>query len=485
MVTHTGSTPPAQLNSPPSPRRVCVMGAGLVGALASIYLAQRGWLVDVYDTRPDLRDPETAAQVKNSQRSINLALSVRGLSALQATGLGLEEQVMRWAIPMRGRMIHDLFGQQTDQAYDVFGQCINSVDRATLNVELVNAAERFDNVKFYFNHTLRSCDLDNRQAVFFDRTTGVEVVVETDWIVGADGAYSTCRRHLMRKTRMDYSQVYIKHGYCELTLPPAVTASGKHQHAMDPHHLHIWPRHTFMMIALPNPDYSFTCTLFMPFEKFGQLTTREELLTFFDCYFPDAVPLIGEDRLVTDYFRNPKGSLMSVKCHPYHYDDRLVIVGDAAHSMVPFYGQGMNCGFEDVEILFSILDQHGVTATRRPEEKGTTDNRLKSALACYTETRYPDAVAICDLAMYNYIEMRSSVVSWRYLIRKRLEDQLHRWFPHTIIPLYTMVSFTQTPYHLAVLHDARQTQWLKRGLWVSVMGLACLVGFGFRKNLGR
>ncbi|KAJ1642113.1 kynurenine 3-monooxygenase, mitochondrial precursor [Dispira simplex] len=144
----------------------------------------------------------------------------------------------------------------------------------------------------------------------------------------------------------------------------------------------------------------------------------------------------------------------------------------------------MNCGFEDVEILFSILDQHGVTATRRPEEKGTTDNRLKSALACYTETRYPDAVAICDLAMYNYIEMRSSVVSWRYLIRKRLEDQLHRWFPHTIIPLYTMVSFTQTPYHLAVLQDARQTQWLKRGLWASVMGLACLVGFGFRKNLG-
>ncbi|RKP40140.1 hypothetical protein BJ085DRAFT_43701 [Dimargaris cristalligena] len=467
----------------PGPRRVCIVGAGPVGSLAAIYFAQRGWWVDLYEARPDMRRPATTttatANPAQSQRSINLALSVRGLSALHQTGLGLDAEIMDLAIPMRGRMIHDLAGQQTSQVYSVFGYCINSVDRAGLNIKLLDSVEAFGNVRIHFNHALQTCDLDRREATFMNKSTGEHLTVQADLIVGADGSYSTCRRQLMRRTRMDYTQEYITHGYRELTIPPLENEDGSTDFRMNRNHLHIWPRHTFMMIALPNLDQSFTCTLFMPYEKFEEITTEAELVAFFETFFPDALPLMGRDRLCVDFFTNPRGSLMSVKCHPYHYEDKMVIIGDAAHSMVPFYGQGMNCGFEDVEVLFSILDQHDVVAKTTGDGDCDRDGDLAQALAEYTEVRHRDAVAICDLAMVNYIEMRSLVTSRRYLLRKTIEGYLHRWFPRWVVPLYTMVSFSRTPYHRAILQHDRQTRWLGYGwLAVTVMavtGLACVM----------
>ncbi|KAJ1983658.1 kynurenine 3-monooxygenase, mitochondrial precursor [Dimargaris verticillata] len=463
-------------------RRVCIVGAGLVGALASVYFAQRGWHVDVFDTRPDPRVSQDSAH--NQQRSINLAISTRGITALKQVGLGLAEEVLQAAIPMHGRMIHGLTGHQSSQAYGVFGQCINSFERKRLNISLLDAAESFSNVTMHFGYTLRACDLDQGAAKFEVRATGQEYVVTVDLIVGADGAYSTCRRQLMRRTRMDYSQTYISHDYCELTIPARQNEHGEQEYAMDPNHLHIWPRHTFMMIALPNKDRTFTCTLFMPKEQFEAIATPESLLAFYQTHFPDAIALIGRDQLTHGFFANPRGALMSVKCTPYHYQDKMVILGDAAHCMVPFYGQGMNCGFEDIQVLFRILDELQVTTTVPPPGQAKAvdsqwHSQMQRALDCYTRTRHRDAVAICDLAMYNYIEMRSSVVSWQYLFRKKLEDGLHKLFPSLIIPLYTMVSFTQIPYHKAIERHERQTRWLTRGLMgvgvVTTAALAALV----------
>jgi kynurenine 3-monooxygenase len=254
----------------------------------------------------------------------------------------------------------------------------------------------------------------------------------------------------MRKTRMNYSQEYINHGYVELCIPP--NSSG--DYAMDPNHLHIWPRHTFMMIALPNPDASFTVTLFMPWEKFDAIRTETDLLEFFDAHFPDSVALMGKEFLISEYFKNPKGSLISIKCKPYHYKSSCVILGDAAHAMVPFYGQGMNCGFEDVETFFKLLNAHfqeDAEAIARP-----SSSSLSVLLNRYSETRHPDASSMCDLAMYNYIEMRSSVVSTSYLLRKKIDNVLNYFFPKQWIPLYTMVSFSNIRYSEVVKREERQ-----------------------------
>ncbi|CAG8766612.1 1847_t:CDS:2, partial [Cetraspora pellucida] len=235
---------------------------------------------------------------------------------------------------------------------------------------------------------------------------------------------------------------------------------GDPKFAMDPNHLHIWPRHTFMMIALPNLDKSFTCTLFMPKETFDSIKTERELINFFEVYFSDSIPLIGEQRL-KEYFRNPIGSLISIKCKPYHYRNRALIIGDAAHCMVPFYGQGMNCGFQDVELLNSIFERFNIAAFHNDNY----DDKLELALEEYTKLRHEDAVAICDLAMHNYIEMRSSVINPWYLMRRRVESWLHWLFPTLIIPLYTMISFSTVRYSEAM----KRWQW--QSFLLNIIGL--------------
>ncbi|KAI8331682.1 hypothetical protein BC941DRAFT_382278 [Chlamydoabsidia padenii] len=422
---------------------VAIVGGGLVGSLNAIYFAKRGWKVDLYELRPDMRLPEQ----KKLQRgkSINLALSERGLSALRATELGLEQLILQSAVPMRSRMVHlGKEGRQMSQPYSIHGEHINAVDRARLNELLLDEAEKLPNVTIHFEHQLYQADLEEGSMIFLQGENKSQVSRNANLIVGADGAYSKMRTQMMRKIRMDYQQQYIDTGYCELYMPPKMV-NGKVEYALDPNHLHIWPRHTHMLIALPNPDKSFTCTLFMPFDMFDQVTSNAKLIAFFEENFNDAIPLIGKDRLLDDYFSNPRGALISIKTSPHHFDDKAVIVGDAAHAMVPFYGQGMNCGFQDIQVFHHVLDSYHV---------------LPVALAAYSEERVKDAHAICDLAMYNHYEMRSAVTSTRFLARKKLEGWIHLCLPKLITPLYSMVSFSTLPYSQAIKRWHTQSFWL-------------------------
>ncbi|RHZ76809.1 hypothetical protein Glove_192g11 [Diversispora epigaea] len=443
-------------------RYVAIIGGGLVGTLATLYFAQRGWDVNLFELRKDPRIPENSENSGIFQRSINLALSVRGLSALSKPNLDLEKIVLESAIPMKGRMIHIGKDKLSSQPYGSFGENIYSVERNFLLESLFNTVESFNNVKIYFQHQLKRCDFDKGLLEFENKEDGKLVQYTADLIIGADGVHSTVRRQLMRIINMNYQQEYIPHIYCELTIPPKVTEKGNEtEFIMDSNHLHIWPRHSFMLIALPNKNKSFTCTLFMPHENFDSIKTEDDLITFFQCNFPDFIQLIGEQQLKKEFFHNPKGSLLSIKCKPYHYRNRAIFIGDAAHCMVPFYGQGMNCGFQDVELLDSIFDKYNITSFR------SDDDKLNLALEEFTNIRQPDSVAICDLAMYNYIEMRSRVTSPLYLIRKKVEDWLHWLFPRRFVPLYTMISFSTMRYSDAIQRWKRQRR-IFNVTWITV-----------------
>ncbi|TPX45929.1 kynurenine 3-monooxygenase [Synchytrium endobioticum] len=443
---------------------VAIIGGGLVGCLNAVYFARRGWNVDIYERREDIRRDKSY-----SGRSINLALSVRGLAGLKAAGV--DARVLQNMIPMKGRMIHTPQGKLLSQPYGLFNECINSVDRRLINEHLLNIIEPLPNVRLHFDHTLIQCDFDGK-TMLFGLQDGAQVTRHADLVVGTDGAFSRVRHQLMRATRVNFAQEYIDCGYVELTIP-----AGPKGYLMDSHHLHIWPRQTFMLIALPNMDKSFTVTLFMPWSGFEAIKTELNLLTFFEKTFPDALALIGRELLVAEYFNNCKGSLISIKTNPWHYSDRVLILGDAAHAMVPFYGQGMNCGFEDCLVLDQILLKHlgppGASGSNNPSPAA-----LSRALTEFTNVRQPDAEAICDLAMYNFIEMQSSVVKWSYRARKRIEGWFHRVMPATVIPLYTMVSFTRIPYRECMRRWKKQTRWLNIAGY-SALGLgASLACFG-------
>ncbi|KAI9139733.1 kynurenine 3-monooxygenase-like protein [Paraphysoderma sedebokerense] len=445
------------------PKSVAIVGAGLVGSLAAVYFAESGWRVRLFEGRSDLRQ-----QSYSRQRSINLALSERGITALKNVHVDLKD-VWQSLVPMKGRMIHNLDGALMSQKYGVSGECINSIDRRQLNELLMTAADSHDNVNIFFEHDLLKCDFDAGITVFLDKTSDTEVTFQSDLIIGADGAYSTVRKELMKKVRMNFSQSYIPHGYVELTmLPSDVETEFGDKFKMDNGHLHIWPRKEFMMIALPNPDCSFTCTVFAPFALFDSITTPDQVLEFFEKNFQDAIPLIGKDRLVKEFLENPKGGLVSVECHPYHYEDKVLIIGDAAHAMVPFYGQGMNAGFEDITVLFSLFAKHHLSPDMPTRAFKKT---LSMTLSEYTSTRHPDAVAICQLALYNYHEMSTSVLSKTFLMKKYLTNFLHRLMPQRIVPLYTMVSFS----------NVRYSEVISRWKWQELVlgGLLKCVGIGF------
>ncbi|KAJ2450859.1 kynurenine 3-monooxygenase, mitochondrial precursor [Coemansia sp. RSA 2336] len=446
-------------------RRVVIVGGGLVGSLSACYFAKRGWSVDLYEKRPDIRLPEHSNLAEH--RSINLAISERGFSALRRLDPELEARVKESVIPMHGRMIHSLDGKQAAQAYDVFGKHINSVGRSTLIRLLLDEASSYPQVTLHFGFEFIRADFDSGQVVLQD-SSKQERCVDADLIVGADGAYSRVRQRMMARVRMNYSQTYIEHGYCEFSMPAQEGAF-----AMSPNHLHIWPRGSFMLIALPNLDRSFTCTLFMPWSQFGQIKSNDEVVAFFRKHFPDALQLIGEQRIRLEYATNPKGSLMYLKCTPYTYKHRAVILGDAAHAMVPFYGQGMNCGFEDIEVLDRIMLGH---CDKSDCTAALSDEQLQQALDEYSAVRSVDTSAIVDLALQNYVEMRAKVVDFAYLMRKCLEGMLHRLFPRQVIPLYTMVSFTSIPYAQVVQRWNQQTLWLHRS--IRMAAAAAVVGIG-------
>jgi kynurenine 3-monooxygenase len=427
-----------------------VVGAGLAGSLMSILLGRDGYEVDVYERRPDPRQAGADAG-----RSINLAISARGLHALDQ--VGLKDEILAMAVPMRGRMVHDPAGHLSFQPYGTRHQAINSVSRAGLNVALLNAAARFPGVRMHFG--LRCTDVDiERGGLELASLEGGISNVNAETIIGADGAFSAIRTQMQKRELFDYSQSYLAHGYKELYIPPKPGGG----FLMEPNALHIWPRGGFMMIALPNQDGSFTCTLFWAFEgtnSFANLRGPDEVLRFFEETYPDAVPLMPT--LAHDFFANPTGSLVTVRCSPWHIRDKAVLVGDAAHAIVPFYGQGANAAFEDCVALAQCLKQN--------------PNSRLAAVELYDRTRKPSADAIADLALGNFIEMRDRVASPLFRFKKKVEKLLHALFPRSFIPLYTMVSFTTIPYAEAVERAARQDDVLRWGVGILVLTVIVVV----------
>ena len=432
-------------------KHVTIVGGGLVGTLLAVMLGQRGFNVHLYESRSDIREEEVVGG-----RSINLALSNRGREALRS--VELEDEVLEEAIRMPARKIHPTNGKMYSMPYGTkAGQCIYSVGRRALNELLLTKAEKDPNVSVHFEHRLVQADLE-RKSLTFD-VKGTKKIVETGFIFGCDGAYSTVRRQMMRWGRLNYQQEYIDHGYKELTLP--ATQDG--EFAMEPNFLHIWPHYEFMMIALPNPDKTFTLTLFMPFTVFESIETEEDLLAFFTKHFPDTIEKIGVQHLINDYFNNPLGKLISVKCSPHYMAGSTLILGDAAHAVVPFYGQGMNAGFEDCLIFNELLIQNG--------------NDILVAAQAYQDTHWADTHAICDLSMYNYLEMRSHVVSPAFLIQKKIDNILHRIIPGYFIPLYSMVAFSRIPYHRVVQRNAMQRTLVRRALWLTSLTSVGVLGY--------
>jgi kynurenine 3-monooxygenase len=421
-------------------KNITIMGAGLVGSLLSLYLAKRGHKVDVYERRPDMRKT-----LLDGGRSINLALSDRGFKALR--GIGIEEAVRKVAIPMHGRMMHDEQGNLTFQPYGKEGQSIYSVSRAGLNAALMDLSEPNPDISYHFNRQLLDLDLRGNKATLRNHETGEMEELRTELLFGADGAFSMVRNAMQKTERYNYSQSYLEYGYKELTIP--ATEDGGW--ALEKNALHIWPRGKYMMIALPNIDGSFTCTLFFPYEgelSFESIKTDDDLLNYFLQTFPDAVPLMPD--LAEDYFSNPVGSLVTVKCFPWSFEDKALLIGDACHAVVPFYGQGMNAGFEDITVLDQMLDSF--------------DGDWERLFKAFERKRKPDADAIADLAVMNFIEMRDKVADPRFLLRKKIEGKINQQYPDRWIPLYSMVTFTDLPYSYAL-----ETGRLQDGIMKKVM----------------
>lgn len=392
-----------------------IVGAGLVGSLLSIYMIKRGYKVSLFEHRPDMR-----LKSVDGGRSINMAMSNRGIRALEQVGLA--DELKRVAIPMHGRIMHDMEGNLTFQPYGKKGQYINSISRGGLNVVLMNEAERLG-VKIYFNH--HCVDVNSKEAIASFQMEDRVVSKAFDVLVGADGSFSAVRNAIQKSEKFKISEEVLDHGYKELTIPPGPGGS----FLLDKNALHIWPRSSFMLIALPNPDGNFTCTLFFANkgkDSFAKLTDEKNVQAFFQKYFPDAQKLMPY--LLDDFKSNPTSSLVTIRCSPWTSGNTFLI-GDAAHGIVPFYGQGMNAGFEDCFVLNSLLDQYG-------------DDWGKVLLE-YQQLRKPDADAIAQLALDNFIEMRDHVGDEEFLLRKKIEAKLHELYPDRWIPLYAMVTFQE------------------------------------------
>jgi kynurenine 3-monooxygenase len=415
-------------------REAIIVGAGLVGALWAVFLARRGYAVKVFERRSDMR-----GEGYKGGRSINLAMSERGWCAVEKAGI--REKIEQVAIAMPGRMMHSIAGDLTFQAYGKENEAIYSVSRGGLNLALPNIADSFPNVEFFFDYHCVNVDLDHPIIEFEHQKTGERKTFEAPLIFAADGAFSAIRYALQRSNRFNYRQFYLEHGYKELTIPAA--AAGKHR--MEPGALHIWPRGNFMLIALPNADGSFTCTLFLPFEgeiSFEKLDTEAAIEAFFQQYFSDVLALIPT--LIQEFQRNPTSSLVTVQCDPWQWQGRILLLGDAAHAIVPFYGQGMNAGFEDCTILDAMCDEMG--------------DDWSAIIPAFARKRVQDGNAIAELAQRNFIEMRDLVGDPKFLLRKKITADLFAKFPADFLPVYSMVTFSNIAYHVALQEDDAQNK---------------------------
>src|SRR5271163_3160505 len=420
----------------PAPDKITLIGAGLNGPLLAILLAQRGFSVEIYERRPDMRRVRMSAG-----RSINLALSTRGIHGLQKAGLW--ERMRSIIIPMRGRMMHSIAGDLTFQPYGQNeAEVINSISRAELNIALMNAAEE-QGANIHFDQRCTRYDLKTGAIRMRNEETGEETIRETGVVIGCDGAASAIRAEMLKLSRFNFSQQYLDYGYKELTIP----AGANGEHLLETHALHIWPRGNYMLIALPNIDGTFACILFLPFEgpdSFANISTPAEVMQFFESRFPDAVTLMPQ--LAENYLANPTGAMVTIKCSPWHVEGRALLLGDAAHAIVPFFGQGINCGFEDCTALVELLDRYGPEWMR--------------VFAEFEKERKVNTDAIANMAIENFIEMRDRVADSRFLFRKKVELALEAKYPQLFVPKYSMVTFHRVPYSVALARGTVQDRML-------------------------
>jgi len=408
-------------------KKITLIGAGPAGSLLSLFLAQQGFEVDIFERRPDMRKVQISAG-----RSINLAISTRGIHALRQAGLW--ESILEIAVPMKGRMIHSRTGELTFQPY---GQdeteVIYAILRAELNKALLTHAEQKAFVTIHFNQRCLGMDFKRGEVRLREEQTDKERTIHATTVIGTDGAASAIRTDMLKVGRFNYSQQYLEHGYKELTIPPGPGGT----HLLERNALHIWPRRTYMLIALPNVDGSFACIFFFPYdgpESFASLNTEEKVLTFFQKQFSDVVPLMPD--LTEEFFTNPTGSMVTIHCHPWHVEDKALLLGDAAHAIVPFFGQGVNCAFEDCTYLAELIDQYG--------------DDWQTIFPAFEKLRKINTDAIAEMALENFIEMRDRVADPRFLLQKRVELALERKYPTIFVPKYSMVTFHRLPYAVAL-----------------------------------
>jgi kynurenine 3-monooxygenase len=432
--------------------KITIIGAGLAGSLLSVYLAKKGFEVNVYERRPDMRKHDPGRG-----RSINLALSTRGIHALRE--VGLYDEIKKIAIPMYGRMIHSLDGSTMFQRYGKDDtEYINAVSRAELNKKLMDLAEGFEQVKFHFDNKCLGMDFNSGSGLFHNEKDGSGFTVKSDVTIATDGAASPVRMEMLKLPRFDFSQDYENYGYKELTIPPGPNGS----FLMEKNALHIWPRGSFMLIALPNLDGSYTCTLFLAYDKtlggdnsFEFLESKEKVQHFFNKNFPDAVKLMPG--LIEDFFGNPTGNLITIKCFPWCVEGKSALLGDSAHAIVPFFGQGMNAAFEDCTYLNEIIDR---TPLNPPFGKEGIGIDWKKIFSEYQNMRKPNADAIADLAQENFVEMRDLVAQPGFQLMKKIEAELYKLHPKKFLPKYSMVTFHRIPYSVALERGKIQQQIL-------------------------
>src|SRR6056297_1257762 len=405
---------------PQKKKNIAIIGSGLVGSLLAIYLSKHGHDITVFDRRPDIRN------IIFSGRSINLAMSNRGWTALKE--VGIEEEIRKIGIPLEKRAMHVVGQPEYYQKYGKEGESIWSISRGVLNKKMIDLAENAG-VNFRFNEKVWDVDLPEAKIYTGETEKSEWKSYQYDIIFGCDGAFSRVRHKMQRRSRFDYSQDFIDVGYKELTIPANADGSYK----LDKNSFHIWPRGKFMLIAMPNLDGSFTCTLFMPFEgevSFDNINTKPQAQEFFTTYFPNVMQVI--DDLLEDFFKNPTSAMVTMKCYPWTYWDKVALVGDSAHAIVPFYGQGMNAGFEDIYVLDQIIKEQG-------DDWG-------AIFKIYQEQRKPNADAIAELSYRNFVEMSSKTADPMFLLQKKIEKRFSTQHPEKWIPAYSRVTFSDKPY---------------------------------------
>lgn len=419
-------------------KKIAIVGSGLVGSLLGIYLKKRGHIVHVYDRSPDIR------KINFTGRSINLVLSDRGVKALQ--DVGLEQEVLGIGIPVDKRAIHTGINTVNQQFYGKDGEVIYSISRGLLNKKMVDLAEKAG-VEFFFEKKVWDVDLTTAAISIGESERGEWTTHEYDLTFGADGAFSRIRHKMQRQSMFNYSQEFLHIGYKELNIP----ANPDGSHKLDKNSLHIWPRGNYMLMALANLDGSFTCTLFMPHDgenSFESLKSKEQLVAFFANHFPDTKEVIPN--LVEDFFTNPTSYLVTMKCFPWTFSDKVALIGDACHAIVPFYGHGMNAGFEDISVLEQMLEKYG--------------DDWANLLNEYENSRKPNTDAIAELSYRNFMEMSSKTADANFLLQKKIEKWFSDKHPTLWVPLYSRVTFSHQPYAEALAIGDRQNEIMQEVL---------------------